>query len=150
MRVIIQRVSEASVTISGRVKSSIGLGLLILLGIEEEDNEVDVNWLCTKIANLRIFNDEQHIPNISVKDIGGEILVVSQFTLHATTKKGNRPGYTRAGKPEKALPLYEFFLQALEAELGKPVSSGEFGANMQVALVNDGPLTIFIDSKNRE
>lgn len=150
MRAIIQRVSEASVTISGRVKSSIGPGLLVLVGIEEEDNETDANWLCIKIANLRIFNDEHQIPNISVKDIGGRILVVSQFTLHATTKKGNRPGYIKAGKPEKSLPLYQFFLKALEAELGKPVGSGQFGADMQVALVNDGPLTIFIDSKNRE
>lgn len=150
MRVIIQRVSEAAVTISGNIKSSIKKGLLVLLGIEDEDNEEDAKWLCAKIANLRIFNDAENIPNISVKDIDGNIIVVSQFTLHASTKKGNRPGYIKAAKPEKALPLYNFFLKEMESELGKAVLSGAFGADMQVALVNDGPLTIFIDSKNRE
>ena len=150
MRVIIQRVREASVTISGIVKSSIGMGLLVLLGLEDADTDEDVAWLCGKIAGLRIFDDENKIPNLSVTDIAGDVMVVSQFTLHASTKKGNRPGYMRASKSEKAIPLYHSFLKKLPELLGKPVASGEFGADMQVSLINDGPITIFIDTKNKE
>lgn len=150
MRAVIQRVSSASVTIVGNVKSSIGSGLLVLLGIENGDDAEDIEWLSGKLVRLRVFNDEQGVMNRSVQEIGGDILVVSQFTLHASTKKGNRPSYIRAARPETAVPLYEMFLNKLAAELGKPVPSGEFGADMQVALVNDGPVTILIDTKVRE
>jgi D-tyrosyl-tRNA(Tyr) deacylase len=149
MIAVIQRVSEASVTIKGVVKSSIKGGLLILIGIEDADNKEDILWLTGKIVNLRIFNDEEDVMNISVKDTGGDILVVSQFTLQASTRKGNRPSYLKASKPEVAIPLYEDFLNELKNTLGKPVLSGEFGTDMKVSLVNDGPVTIIIDTKNR-
>lgn len=150
MRVLIQRVSEASVTIDGSVKSAIGPGLLVLLGIENEDESEDINWLCKKIVQLRIFGDEDGKMNRSVQDINGDILVISQFTLHASTKKGNRPSYIKAARPEVAIPLYESFLDQLSIALGKPVGSGTFGADMKVRLLNDGPVTIWIDSRNRE
>lgn len=150
MRVLIQRVSEASVTIDGSVKSAIGPGLLVLLGIENEDESEDINWLCKKIIQLRIFGDEEGKMNRSVQDINGDILVISQFTLHASTKKGNRPSYIKAARPEVAIPLYENFLDQLSIALGKPVGSGTFGADMKVRLLNDGPVTIWIDSRNRE
>lgn len=150
MRVVIQRVSEASVSIRGNVKSSIKLGLLLLLGIEESDCSQDVSWLSKKIAQLRIFSDDQNLMNRSILDVNGELLVVSQFTLHAKTKKGNRPSYTKAAKPEQAIPLYEEFIFFLEKEIGKTVKTGDFGANMQVSLCNDGPVTIIIDSKNKQ
>ena len=147
MRLLIQRVTQASVTINKSEKSAIKSGLLLFLGIEESDNEKDIEFLCQKTINLRIFDDENSVMNKSVLDIGGEILVVSQFTLHASTKKGNRPSYIRAAKPEIAIPLYEQFCSTLSELLGKKVKTGEFGANMQVELVNDGPVTIWIDSK---
>ena len=150
MRAVIQRVSAASVTIGGAVKSSIGPGLLILLGIGREDGREDLDWLVKKIAGLRIFDDEAGVMNRSVTDIGGEALVVSQFTLMASTKKGNRPSYIGAAGHELAIPLYEQFCTALSAAIGRPVGTGEFGADMQVALVNDGPVTICIDTKNKE
>jgi D-tyrosyl-tRNA(Tyr) deacylase len=150
MRAVIQRVSEASVTIDGHVKSEIGKGLLILLGIEETDAKEDIDWLAGKVARLRIFDDENGVMNLSVKDIDGDTIVVSQFTLHASTKKGNRPSYIKAARPETAIPLYEQFVTQLETETGKPVGTGEFGAMMEVALVNDGPVTIIIDTKNKE
>lgn len=150
MRVVIQRVSEASVTIDGQVKSSIGPGLLILLGIEDADTEEDIAWLCNKISKLRIFNDEHGVMNRSVQDVQGELLAVSQFTLHASTKKGNRPSYIKASKPDFAIPMYEAFVKELEQTAGIPVATGEFGADMKVGLVNDGPVTIIIDSKVRE
>jgi D-aminoacyl-tRNA deacylase len=150
MRTVIQRVSEASVTIDGALKSSIQTGLLILLGIEDEDNAEDIEWLCNKIANLRIFNDDQGVMNRSVIEINGELLVVSQFTLHASTKKGNRPSYLRASKPNIAIPLYEAFVQRLEIIAQRPVQTGEFGADMKVRLLNDGPVTILMDTKNKE
>lgn len=150
MRVVLQRVSEASVTINNEVKSSIGEGLLILLGIENEDSQDDIQWLCGKIARMRIFNDADGVMNESLEQVDGEVLVVSQFTLHASTKKGNRPSYIKAARPDKAIPLYEKFVAALEKELGKPVGTGEFGADMKVSLLNDGPVTILVDSKNRE
>jgi D-aminoacyl-tRNA deacylase len=150
MRAVIQRVTEASVTIDSTVKSAIGKGLLVLLGIEDEDNQEDITWLSNKIVNLRIFDDEQRVPNISVKDINGDILLVSQFTLHAMTKKGNRPSYIRASKPDVAVPLYEKMITQLEQGLGKKIGTGEFGADMKVRLLNDGPVTIWIDTKNRE
>jgi D-tyrosyl-tRNA(Tyr) deacylase len=150
MRVVIQRVSQASVTIGGQVKSAIGLGLVVLVGIEGVDTAEDVEWLCGKIARLRIFNDDEGVMNRSVQEVGGEVLVVSQFTLHASTKKGNRPSYSRAARPEIAIPLYEQFVARLGAELGRPVATGEFGADMKVALVNDGPVTIVMDSRARE
>lgn len=146
---VLQRVSEASVTIDQVVKSKIGKGLLILLGIEEADTLEDIEWLTAKIINLRIFNDENGVMNISVKDDGGDIIVVSQFTLHASTKKGNRPSYIKAAKPDIAIPLYEKFIESLSLQLGKPVQTGEFGADMKVSLVNDGPVTILIDTKNK-
>jgi D-tyrosyl-tRNA(Tyr) deacylase len=149
MITIIQRVSEASVTIHGIVKSKISHGFLILVGIEETDNDEDIQWLASKIVNLRIFNDADGVMNINIKDIHGEIIVVSQFTLHASTKKGNRPSYLRAAKPEVAIPLYERFVAVLSGVLEKPVQTGEFGADMKVALINDGPVTIIIDSKNK-
>ena len=150
MRAVIQRVKQASVTIESQVRGAIAQGLLVLIGIEEADTAEDVSWLTGKIARLRLFADECGVMNRSVQEIGGEILVVSQFTLHASTRKGNRPSYIRAARPELAIPLYEQFVQALEAELGKPVPTGEFGAEMAVALINDGPVTIWIDSKARE
>ncbi|MBX2874001.1 MAG: D-tyrosyl-tRNA(Tyr) deacylase [Saprospiraceae bacterium] len=150
MRIVIQRVSEASVTIDQKVKSSISHGLLILLGIEDADTEADIDWLCGKISKLRIFNDEAGVMNKSVMDKEGEILVVSQFTLHASTKKGNRPSYLKASKPDFAIPMYEKFIQKLEALTGKSIGTGTFGADMKVALINDGPVTIIIDSKQRE
>ena len=150
MRVVIQRVSEASVNVHGEVKSSIQQGLLILLGIEESDGLEDVSWLSKKIAQLRIFSDEEGLMNRSILDVKGEAIVVSQFTLHAKTKKGNRPSYIKAARPEQAIPLYEGFVKVLGKEIGKAVQTGEFGANMQVSLCNDGPVTIIIDTKNKE
>ena len=149
MRAVIQRVSEASVTIGGEVKSAIGPGLLVLLGVGHEDTAEDMDWLVKKIAGLRIFGDSQGVMNLSVVDIGGEALVVSQFTLMASTKKGNRPSYIGAAGHEKAIPMYEAFCEALSLAIGRPVETGEFGADMKVALVNDGPVTICIDTKNR-
>jgi len=149
MKAVIQRVSSASVTINGKVKSEIAKGLLILLGIENADTQEDIDWLAGKIARLRIFNDENDVMNLSVKDVNGDIIVVSQFTLHASTKKGNRPSYIHAAGPDVAIPLYENFIKSLEIQLGKPVGSGEFGAMMDVELLNSGPVTIIIDSKNR-
>ncbi len=150
MRVVIQRVSSASVTIGGAVKSSIGAGLMILVGIGHEDGREDIEWLVRKIAGLRIFNDDAGVMNRSVADVGGEILVVSQFTLMASTKKGNRPSYIAAAGHELAVPLYERFCAALSSAVGRQVLTGEFGADMKVALVNDGPVTICIDTKNKE
>jgi len=150
MRTVIQRVSSAEVRIDGKITGKIGTGLLILIGIEEEDGEEDIEWLSCKILNLRIFDDAQGVMNLSVADVGGELLVVSQFTLHASTRKGNRPSYIRSAKPDKAIPLYEKFLSQLEKDSGKPVSAGIFGAMMKVTLVNEGPVTILIDTKNRE
>lgn len=150
MRTIIQRVTESEVSIGGKIKSKIDKGLLVLLGIEDSDNQDDIDWLAGKVARLRIFDDNEGVMNLSVNDINGEILVVSQFTLHASTKKGNRPSYIRASKPEIAIPLYELFIQKLEEECNKKVKTGEFGAMMEISLVNDGPVTVFIDSKNRE
>lgn len=150
MRLILQRVSSASVTIDGQVTGQIGRGLMILAGIEGVDTAEDLAWLVQKVTQMRIFADADDKMNLSVKDIGGEILVVSQFTLHASTKKGNRPSFIRAARPEQAIPLYEQFLALLEAEMGKPVARGVFGADMKVALVNDGPVTICIDSQARE
>lgn len=149
MIVVIQRASEASVKIDGIVKAEIGTGLMILLGIEEADTDEDITWLSKKIVNLRIFPDENEVMNKSLLDTGGEILLISQFTLHASTKKGNRPSYIKAAKPDIAIPMYEKMIVALESELGKAIGTGEFGADMKVALVNDGPVTIVIDSKNR-
>jgi D-tyrosyl-tRNA(Tyr) deacylase len=150
MRAVIQRVLSASVSIVGTINSKIDKGLLILLGIEETDTEEDILWLCGKIVRLRIFNDAEGVMNLAVTDIKGEILVVSQFTLHASTKKGNRPSYIKAARPEIAIPLYEIFIKQLSVELGKPIATGEFGADMQVSLINDGPVTIIIDTKNKE
>lgn len=150
MKVVIQRVSSASVTIDSKIVSEIHKGLLVLLGIEDADTQEDSNWLCQKIANLRVFGDENDVMNLSVKEIDGEIIVVSQFTLQALTKKGNRPSYIKAAKPEIAIPLYEQFVHQLENELGKKVQTGIFGSDMKVALINDGPVTILIDSKNKE
>jgi D-tyrosyl-tRNA(Tyr) deacylase len=150
MRAVIQRVSQASVTINGSVTGSIGLGLMVLLGIEPADTDHDIEWLAGKIIRLRIFNDDQGVMNRSIQDVGGDILLVSQFTLFASTKKGNRPSYSRAAPPELAIPLYEKFKTKLGEQLGKPLQTGEFGADMKVALVNDGPVTIVIDSKAPE
>jgi len=150
MRAVIQRVSRASVTIGEKIKSEIQYGLVVLLGIEETDNDTDIEWLCTKIVNLRIFNDSNEVMNLSVLEIGGDLLVISQFTLHARTKKGNRPSYIRAAHPDIAIPLYEKFVTRLSELSGKEVYTGEFGAMMQVELVNDGPVTIIIDTKERE
>jgi D-tyrosyl-tRNA(Tyr) deacylase len=149
MIVVIQRVSESSVKIGGIVKASIGQGLMILVGIEEADGKDDIVWLANKILNLRIFPDENEVMNKSLLDVDGEILLISQFTLQASTKKGNRPSYIKAAKPDIAIPLYEQMINVLEADLGKSIGSGEFGADMKVSLVNDGPVTILIDSKNR-
>lgn len=150
MKVVIQRVSEASVTIDGKVKSEIKTGYLVLLGICTTDDEKESEWLCKKIVGLRIFNDGEGLMNRSIQDVDGDIIVVSQFTLHALTKKGNRPSYIEAARPEQAIPLYEDFCKKLEVQLGKPIQTGEFGADMKVKLLNDGPVTIIIDSKNRE
>lgn len=150
MRVLIQRVKKATVTINNTVKSKINRGLLVFVGIENADNEEDIEWLGQKIVNLRIFNDEKGIMNESIKDCGYEILIVSQFTLHASTKKGNRPSYIHAAKPDISLPLYDRFCANLSNKLGKPAKTGEFGAEMEVSLINDGPVTIWIDSKNKE
>lgn len=150
MRAVIQRVTEAGVTVDGKLTASIGIGLLVLVGIEDADTKEDIDWLSNKVVNLRIFNDENKVPNISVKDIDGDILIISQFTLHAATKKGNRPSYIRASKPPHAVPLYEAFVQQVERELGKAVGTGIFGADMKVNLLNDGPVTIIIDSQNRD
>ena len=150
MRVIIQRVKEANVTIANEKVASIKKGLLVLVGVENEDNQEDINWLAKKIANLRIFADENGLMNTSLIDVNGDVIVVSQFTLHASIKKGNRPSYIKAAKPEIAIPLYENFVSALEKEINKKVQTGKFGADMQVSLINDGPVTISIDSKNRE
>lgn len=147
---MIQRVTKASVAINGSVKSSIGHGLLVLAGIEETDSETDLEWLCNKIVQLRIFSDTNGVMNLSVQDTGGEILAVSQFTLHAKTKKGNRPSYIRAAGPETAIPLYKMFVERLSVLMGKEVGSGEFGAMMQIELINDGPVTIIIDTKEKE
>jgi D-aminoacyl-tRNA deacylase len=150
MKAVIQRVARASVAIDGKIKSEISAGLMILLGIENEDTLVDAQWLSSKIVNLRIFNDAQGTMNLSIVDTGGQILSISQFTLHAKTKKGNRPSYIKAAKPEIAVPLYEEFNDSIEKLVGQKVHSGEFGANMQVSLINDGPVTIIIDTKNKE
>ena len=150
MKAVIQRVLKASVEINNNIVANINSGLLILIGIEEADSQEDINWLTSKIANLRIFADENEVMNLSLKDIDGDVIVVSQFTLHALTKKGNRPSYIKAAKPEIAIPLYENFLSQMELELGKKVQTGQFGADMKVALINDGPVTIIIDTKNKE
>ena len=150
MRIVAQRVSRASVTIDGKVKSAIGPGMMILLGIEEADNEEDVEWLCAKLSKLRIFSDENDAMNLDINQIGGSFLVVSQFTLHAMTKKGNRPSFIRAARPEQAIPLYESFVKRLHEISGREVLTGEFGAMMDVELINDGPVTIIIDTKNKE
>jgi len=150
MRVVIQRVSKASVKIDEQTKAEISSGLLIFLGVEDVDTSEDIDWLTGKIARLRIFPDENDIMNLSVKDVDGEVLVVSQFTLHASTKKGNRPSYIKASKPDFAIPMYEKFIKKLEEELGKSVQSGEFGAMMDVSLINSGPVTIVVDSKRKE
>lgn len=149
MRVVIQLVKEASVTVAGKVISEINKGYLILLGIETEDTQEDINWLAGKIARLRIFGDENDAMNLSINDVDGDVIVVSQFTLQAKTKKGNRPSFIKAARPEVAIPLYEAFVACLEKEIGKKVQTGEFGAIMDVALINDGPVTILIDSKNK-
>ena len=150
MKAVIQRVSQSSVTINNEIVAQIQQGLLVLVGIEDADNQEDINWLTSKIANLRIFADENEVMNMSLKDIDGEMIVVSQFTLHALTKKGNRPSYIKASKPEIAIPLYESFVKQMEIELGKKVQTGQVGADMKVGLVNDGPVTIIIDTKNKE
>lgn len=150
MRAIVQRVSSASVRVENRIVSEIGGGMLVLLGIEETDNQEDIDWLVKKITQLRIFNDSEGVMNLSVLETLGDIIVVSQFTLHASTKKGNRPSYIRAARPETAIPLYEMFVKKLEAGLGKNPGTGIFGAHMDVSLVNDGPVTILLDSKNKE
>ena len=150
MRVVIQRVSEASVTVEGSIIGQIGRGLMVLVGIVNEDDATDIEWLSNKIVNMRIFEDEQGVMNKSVIEVGGSILLVSQFTLHASTKKGNRPSYINAAKPDIAIPLYEAFIQQLQKDVGAPIQTGSFGADMKVALINDGPVTITIDSKNKE
>lgn len=150
MRTVIQRVQSASVTIDGEIKSAIGKGLLIFLGIEDKDSEADIEWLVKKIVNLRIFDDENGVMNRSIIDVNGEALVVSQFTLHASTKKGNRPSYIKASKPEKAIPLYNEFCDEMSLALGKTIGTGRFGADMKVGILNDGPVTILIDSQIKE
>jgi D-tyrosyl-tRNA(Tyr) deacylase len=150
MRAVIQRVSTASVTIHGEMKSAISTGFMVLLGIETEDNKEDADWLCGKIAQLRVFSDENGMMNKSLQDVDGEVLVVSQFTLHASYKKGNRPSFIKAARPEQAIPLYEHFVSTLGNLTGKPVATGTFGADMKVALVNDGPVTIIMDTRNKE
>lgn len=150
MRVVIQRVSKSSVTIDGMVKGSIGSGLLVLVGVEDADMLEDVEWIAGKIVNFRIFNDANGVMNVSVKDCGGDILLISQFTLHASTKKGNRPSYIKAARPEVAIPIYEQLIDQLQKQLEKPIQTGTFGADMKVELVNDGPVTLVVDSKNKE
>ncbi len=150
MRVVIQRVSKASVTIAQQKVAAIQKGVLVLLGIENNDTQEDIDWLVRKIINLRIFNDENQVMNLSLQDVQGDVILVSQFTLHASTKKGNRPSYIKAAKPDIAIPLYEKFIRSLESALQKPIQTGAFGADMKVELLNDGPVTILIDSKNRE
>ena len=150
MKVVIQRVLESEVEIQNKISGKIGQGLLLLLGIEEADGQEDIEWLCRKILNLRIFNDQDEIMNKSLIDVGGEILLISQFTLHASTKKGNRPSYIQAAKPDIAIPLYKEFIEHIEKELGKPIQTGEFGADMKVSLINDGPVTIIIDTKDKK
>ena len=150
MRIVIQKVKEASVTVEGKNISSIKKGLLVLVGIENADTQEDIDWLVKKVVQLRIFSDENGVMNLSVKDVGGDIIVVSQFTLHASTKKGNRPSYIRAAKPDFSIPMYEKFINEMESALGKKVDAGEFGAKMDVALINDGPVTIIIDSKQKD
>lgn len=150
MRVVIQRVAHASVTVESKVVAEIQKGLLVLVGIEDADTQEDMDWLVAKITQLRIFGDENEVMNLSIQDVGGDILVVSQFTLHAATKKGNRPSYIKAAKPDFAIPMYERFVKALELKLGKKVPTGIFGADMKVLLLNDGPVTIQMDSKNKE
>lgn len=150
MRIVIQRVSEASVTVDGVVTGSIASGLLVLLGIEDADTDEDIIWLSNKITNLRIFNDDNGVMNLSVKDIGADLLLVSQFTLHASTKKGNRPSYIKASKPDFAIPMYEKMIGQLTHDMGKPIQTGIFGADMKVRLLNDGPVTILMDSANKE
>jgi D-tyrosyl-tRNA(Tyr) deacylase len=150
MKIVLQRVSSASVIIENKVVADIQKGLLILVGIEDADTKEDIDWLVGKVSKIRVFEDENHIMNLSVQDINGDVIVVSQFTLHASTKKGNRPSYIKAAKPAVAIPLYEKFVNSLEKELGKKVQTGMFGADMKVSLINDGPVTILIDSKNKE
>lgn len=150
MRIVAQRVSRASVTIDGQMKSAIGLGMMVLLGVEEADNEEDVEWLCGKLTKLRIFDDGNDAMNLDINQVGGSFLVVSQFTLHALTKKGNRPSFIRAARPEQAIPLYELFVNRLHEISGREVLTGEFGAMMEVELINDGPVTILMDSKHKE
>ena len=150
MRLVLQRVSEASVSIDQKIKSAIGPGLLLLVGIESDDNQEDVEWLCKKIVQLRIFNDAEGKMNLSVQDTGGDVLIISQFTLHAQCKKGNRPSFIKAARPEQSIPLYEAFIAEMEKQLGKAVGSGIFGADMKVALINDGPVTILFDTKNKD
>ncbi|ESU21084.1 D-tyrosyl-tRNA deacylase [Flavobacterium enshiense DK69] len=150
MKAVIQRVSEASVTIEGKKVAEIGKGLLVLVGVEDTSNQEDIVWLSSKIINLRVFGDDNGVMNLSVKDVDGDVIVVSQFTLHASTKKGNRPSYIKASKPDYAVPVYEKFVAQMESDLGKKVQTGEFGADMKVALINDGPVTIIIDTKNKE
>ena len=150
MKAVIQRVSSASVTIDQKVKGEIGRGYMILLGIGTEDSMEDVQWLCKKIVQLRVFNDDEGKMNLNIEEVNGQVLVISQFTLHAKTKKGNRPSYIKAARPEQAIPLYEAFIKEMELQLGKEVPSGEFGAMMDVSLVNNGPVTIIIDTKNKE
>jgi D-aminoacyl-tRNA deacylase len=150
MKAVLQRVSKASVEINSNIVANINAGLLVLIGVEEADNQQDIIWLTAKIANLRIFADENEVMNLSIKDSDGEMIIVSQFTLHASTKKGNRPSYIKAAKPDVAIPLYEAFIVQMETELGKKVQTGQFGADMKVSLLNDGPVTIIIDTKNKE
>lgn len=150
MRIVLQRVSEASVTVEATVTGAIGQGLLVLVGIEDADTDEDLQWLSNKIVNLRIFNDAEGVMNLCIKDINGDILLVSQFTLHANTKKGNRPSYIKASKRDMAIPMYEKMIRQLETDLGKKIQTGLFGADMKVRLLNDGPVTILIDSKNKE
>ena len=150
MKAVIQRVSQSSVTIDNKIVAEIQKGLLVLIGIEDSDSQEDILWLTSKIANLRIFGDESNVMNLSLKDIDGDIIVVSQFTLHALTKKGNRPSYIKAAKPEIAIPIYENFISQMELELGKQVQTGQFGADMKVSLLNDGPVTLIMDTKNKE
>ena len=150
MRVVIQKVTEASVSIENQIVGSIDKGLLVLVGIEDGDTNEDIAWLSSKIVNLRVFDDDNGVMNLSIKEVGGEVLIVSQFTLHASTKKGNRPSYIKASRPEVAIPIYEAFIKQVESLLGKRVPTGQFGAMMQVSLCNDGPVTILIDTKNKE
>ncbi|MES2004685.1 MAG: D-aminoacyl-tRNA deacylase [Bacteroidota bacterium] len=150
MRIVIQRVTEASVTVNNAITGAIGTGLLVLMGIEDADTDEDIVWLSNKITNLRIFNDANEVMNLGIKDVNGDLLLVSQFTLHASAKKGNRPSYSKASKPDFAIPMYEKMIRQLEEDLGKKIQTGVFGADMKVQLLNDGPVTIVMDSKNRE